>query len=286
MVAGKLYVVATPLGNLEDLSPRAAETLRSADRVLCEDTRRTAKLLAHHGITTPRISCHRFNEKKRLEPILRRLREGEKLALVSDGGTPGVSDPGRHLVRAALDAGLEVIPLPGPSAPAALLSVSGIDSDRYLFDGFLPHRAGERRRRLRELRSEPRTVVLFEAPHRIVETLAEIAKIFGERELVLGRELTKRFETILRGSASQVLARIGSTVKGEITIVLAGAGDSPGEGAEEPQAVRVRECWTAALKESSGDRRAALRSAARSLGMKRAELYRLLVELGEDPDRS
>jgi 16S rRNA (cytidine1402-2'-O)-methyltransferase len=285
-VAGKLYVVATPLGNLEDLSPRAAETLRRADRVLCEDTRRTAKLLAHHGITTPRMSCHRFNEKKRLEPILSRLRDGETLALVSDGGTPGVSDPGCHIVRAARDAGIEVIPLPGPSAPAALLSVSGIPSDRYLFDGFLPHRPGERRKRLRELRGEPRTVVLFEAPHRILETLADIDKIFGERELVLGRELTKRFETILRGSAAQVLASLESSVKGEITMVLAGAGDSPGEGRQEPHAARVRERWSAALNESSGDRRKALRSAARSLGMKRAELYRLLAELGEAPDRS
>jgi 16S rRNA (cytidine1402-2'-O)-methyltransferase len=285
-VAGKLYVVATPLGNLEDLSPRAAETLRLADRVLCEDTRRTAKLLAQYGITTPRISCHRFNEKKRLEPILRRLQEGETLALVSDGGTPGISDPGCHLVRAALDAGFEVVPLPGPSAPATLLSVSGIPSDRYLFDGFLPHRAGERRRRLRELRSEAHAVVLFEAPHRIVETLRDIDNIFGERELVLGRELTKRFESILRGSAAQVLAQLGSTAKGEITIVLAGAGDTPGDEADEPQAAKVRECWRAALNESSGDRRAALRAAARSLGMKRAELYRLVVELGEDPDRS
>jgi 16S rRNA (cytidine1402-2'-O)-methyltransferase len=285
-VAGKLYVVATPLGNIEDLSPRAAETLRLADRVLCEDTRRTAKLLAHHGITTPRLSCHRFNENKRLEPVLQRLREGEVLALVSDGGTPGISDPGCLLVRAALDAGFEVIPLPGPSAPAALLSVSGIPSDRYLFDGFLPHRAGERRRRLRELRSEPRTLVFFEAPHRILETLADIAQIFGERELVLGRELTKRFETILRGAASEVAEQLGNTVKGEITIVLAGAGDSPAGEDEEPQATRIREGWLRALTVSSGDRRAALRSAARSLGMKRAELYRLLVELGEDPDRS
>ncbi len=285
-MAGKLYVVATPLGNLEDLSPRAAEALRLADRLLCEDTRRTAKLLAHYGIMTPRISCHRFNEKKRLEAIVQRLREGETLALVSDGGTPAVSDPGCHLVRAALDAGVEVVPLPGPSAPTALLSVSGIPSDRYLFDGFLPHRAGERRRRLRELRSEPRTIVLFEAPHRIVDTLRDIDKIFGARELVLGRELTKRFETILRGSAAQVLAQLGSAPKGEITIVLAGAGDAPGQEREEPQAAQVRECWTAALKESSGDRRAALRSASRSLGIKRAELYRLLVELGERPDRS
>jgi 16S rRNA (cytidine1402-2'-O)-methyltransferase len=285
-VAGKLYVVATPLGNLEDLSPRAAETLRRADRVLCEDTRHTAKLLAHHGIATRRISYHRFNEKKRLEALLQRLRDGESLALVSDGGTPGISDPGCHLVRAALEAGFEVVPLPGPSAPAALLSASGMPSDRYLFDGFLPHRAGERRRRLRELRSEPRTVVLFEAPHRIVESLADIADIFGDRELVLGRELTKRFETILRGTAARVAEQLGSAAKGEITIVLAGAGDSPQEGPEEAQTAKVRRCWSAALKESSGDRRAALRSASRSLGMKKAELYRLLAELGEDPDRS
>jgi 16S rRNA (cytidine1402-2'-O)-methyltransferase len=285
-VAGKLYVVATPLGNLEDVSPRAVDTLHQADCVLCEDTRRTAKLLSHYDIATPRLSCHRFNERKRLEPILQRLGEGQKLALVSDSGTPGVSDPGCQLVRAALDAGFEVSPIPGPSAPAALLSVSGIPSDRYLFDGFLPHRAGERRRRLRELRSESRTLVFFEAPHRIAGTLADISTIFGERELVLGREITKRFETILRGTAAEVATQLGSKARGEITIVLAGAAASSSHEACEPCAGDVKDCWRRAMSEFPGDRRTALRSAARSLRMKRAELYRLLVELGEDPDRS
>jgi 16S rRNA (cytidine1402-2'-O)-methyltransferase len=265
------------------LSPRAANTLRQVACVACEDTRRTARLLARHGIETPTISCHKFNEKERLSPVLDRLRAGEDVGLVSDGGSPGIADPGALLVRSALESGIPVCPVPGPSAVTTLLSASGFPADRYVFDGFLPHRAGERRRRLRELRREPRTLVLFEAPHRILDTLGEIAQIFGDRPMVLGRELTKQYETILSGDASEVAHRLGDQVKGEITLVLAGARAHERNEELEPQARRIVEVWREALVEESGDRRGALRRAALELGLKRAELNRRLAELGEKP---
>lgn len=280
-----MFVIATPLGNLGDLAPRADETLRRVACIACEDTRRTAVLLRRHGIETPTISCHRFNERARLEPVLKRLRSGQDVALVCDGGTPGVSDPGSLLVRSVLESGLRVSPLPGPSAVTTLLSVSGFDADRYVFDGFLPHRSGERRRRLRQLRNETRTVVLFEAPHRIRESLDDMAQILGQRPIVLGRELTKRYETILHGDAAAIAERLGTEIKGEITIAIAGALHPETGGALEPEAERIVSAWREALDKAGGDRRRALRRAAREAGLKRAELYRRLVELGEDPDR-
>jgi len=280
---GTLFVVATPLGNLDDLSPRALQTLRAVDVVACEDTRRTARLLARFDVDVATVSCHRFNERQRLEPILMRLRAGADVALVSDGGTPGVSDPGAMLVRVVLQEGLRVCPLPGPSAVATLLSASGLPAGRYVFDGFLPHRAGERRRRLRELRDETRTLVLFETPHRLAAALGDIEEVLGPREIVLGRELTKLHETIVVGTAAELAERLGSEpVRGEITLVLAGRGEAAAEGDETAR--RIASCWRDALVEARGDRRAALRQAARSLGLRKAELQRRLSELGDDPD--
>jgi len=281
-VAGKLFVIATPLGNLHDLSHRAIETLREVDLIACEDTRRSSRLLIHHGIRTPLLSCHRFNERARLAGVLGRLRAGESVALLTDGGTPVVSDPGSLLVGAAIEAGLEVCPIPGPSAVTTLLSVAGFDADRFVFDGFLPHRPGERRRRLRELASETRTLVLFESPHRIVETLRDVDRIFGERPIVLGRELTKIHETILHGSAREIAERLGSEVRGEITLALRGASTTDPAAPVDVDAERTLSAWREALHDADGDRRDALRSAARRLGLKKAELQRLLMELGED----
>jgi len=282
-VSGRLFVVATPLGNLDDVSRRARETLEQVDCIACEDTRRTARLLARFGLQTPMISCHKFNEKERLEPILDRLGRGEDVALVSDGGTPGVSDPGSLLIAAALERGLAVVPLPGPSAVATLLSVSGLPGDRYVFEGYLPHRAGERRRRLRELRPEGRTLVLFEAPHRILETLDDLGQVFGARPMVLGRELTKLHESILRGTAAEIRARLEEPVRGEITLAV--AGDSGKRGAEplDRAATELLRAWRESLEQTAGDRRKALREVARTLGIGRSELYRRLAELGEDP---
>jgi 16S rRNA (cytidine1402-2'-O)-methyltransferase len=281
-VAGKLLVIGTPLGNLDDLSRRALEALTSVDLIACEDTRRTSRLLAHFGIRTALVSCHRFNERARIDGLLRRLHEGATVGLVTDSGTPAVADPGRELVRAAVEDGIDVRPVPGPSAVTALLSVSGFDADRFVFDGFLPHRAGERRRRLRELRSETRTVVVFETPHRIGAALRDLSQVLGERPLALGRELSKVHETVLRGTAAEVASRLEEPVRGEIAIAIAGA--VPGETApvDETDAALLA-AWREALEAAGGDRRAALRAAARSLGLSRPELTRRLMELDLEP---
>ncbi len=281
-MAGTLYIVATPLGNLDDLSPRALAVLRAVSCIACEDTRRTARILDRFEIETRMVSCHRFNEAARLEPVLGMLEGGDDVAVLSDGGTPGLSDPGARLVEAAYARGIRVSPIPGPSAVATLLSSSGLGGDRFICDGFLPHRAGERRRRLRELRDETRTIVLYETPHRIRDALGDIDEVLGDRTVVLGRELTKIHETILRGTSLEILDRLGDgEVRGEITLAIEGA--TPGAGGREvdDRARRILESWRRALSECGGDHREALRHCARELGMKRPELYRALAELGE-----
>lgn len=275
-MAGTLHVVATPLGNLDDLSPRARKTLAASAVIACEDTRRTAKLLARFGVDVPMVAVHKFSERDRLDVVLEVLARGDDVALVTDGGTPAVSDPGALLVAAAHEAGFRVSPVPGPSALVTILSAAGLPADRFVFEGFLPHRAGERRKRLRELASEPRTVVVYETPHRIRSSLEDMARILGARTIVLGRELTKVHETILRGSPHEVLSRLGgSDVKGEIAIAFAGY-DLSGPVADDP----LRAVWKEALAASGGDLRDALRAAARALGVKKADLWRRLAELG------
>ena len=280
-MSGKLLVIGTPLGNLNDISHRALEALRDVDLVACEDTRRTSHLLDHFGIRTALLSCHRFNERARLSGLLERLRAGERIGLVTDSGTPAVADPGSELVRAALGEGFDVRPVPGPSAVTAVLSISGFPADRFVFDGFLPHRAGERRRRLRELRQERRTVVLFETPHRIRATLRDVEQVLGDRPLVLARELTKLHETILRGSAAELTRLLPDPVRGEITLVVGGA-PAGATTSDDERSREILAVWREALGRSPGDHRAALRSAARSLGLSRPELERLLMELGAE----
>ncbi len=226
------------------------------------------------------MSCHKFNEKARLQPLLDRLAKGCTIALVSDAGTPGVADPGALLIRAAVEAGHEVSPVPGPSAVTALLSVSGLVADRFRFEGFLPHRAGERRRLLRRLSTLDVPLVVYETPHRIRESLEDIRSLLGNRRLVLGRELTKLHETILYGSAAQLLEALDPKPKGEIVLAIA-PGD--GGGACDADAEKARAVWREELSAGDGDRRTALKRACRRTGLKRAELYRLLAELGEDP---
>ena len=277
-MAGTLHVVATPLGNLDDLSPRAREVLAAAALVACEDTRRTAKLLAHCGCGPPMVAVHKFSERERLDQVLAVLAAGGDVALVSDGGTPGLSDPGALLVAAAHDQGIRVSPVPGPSAAAAILSAAGLPGDRFVFEGFLPARAGERRKRLRELREEPRTVVVYEAPHRVKAALADMADVWGARTIVLGRELTKVYETILRGSAGEVLRLLGEgDVKGEIAIAVAGY--DPGTASELAADARLAAVWKDALAASRGDTRAALKAASKTTGIKKPELWRRLAEL-------
>jgi 16S rRNA (cytidine1402-2'-O)-methyltransferase len=281
-VPGKLFVIATPLGHLDDLSPRAREALARADCIACEDTRRTARLLARFDIDTPMVSYHGFNEKSRLEPLLARLDRGQTLALVCDAGTPAISDPGALLVAGAVEAGHAVSPLPGPCAVTTLLSVSGLSANRFVFEGFLPHRAGERRRVLRALSREDRPVVVYETPRRIRAALDDIAAILGDRMLVLGRELTKIHESILRGTAQELLAALDPAPRGEVVLAIA---PSDGGAFAERDAEEARTVWREELDAAGGDTRAALKRCGKRLDLKRAELYRLLVELGERVER-
>jgi 16S rRNA (cytidine1402-2'-O)-methyltransferase len=235
---GTLYLVATPIGNLEDITLRAIRTLRECDLIAAEDTRRTGQLLKHLGISKPMLSYFQFNEARRSEQIIERLKQGQKVALVSDAGTPGISDPGERVVRAALDAGLRVEAVPGPSALVAALTVSGLPTDEVHFIGFLPHKSGQRRKRLEFLTNVPGTIVIYESPYRIEKLLTELAEIYPARQIVLGRELTKKFEEFLRGTAGELLAVArGRTLKGEFVVLIGPdqadpAPDQP-DGAEE-----------------------------------------------------
>jgi 16S rRNA (cytidine1402-2'-O)-methyltransferase len=223
VVGGSLYLVGTPIGNLGDLSDRARQTLRSADIVAAEDTRRTGRLLSHFGFKRPLVSLFEGNERQRTAELLARLREGDDVALVTDAGMPSISDPGFRLVRACVDEGIEVRVVPGPSAVTAALVVSGLPVDRFVFEGFLPRRAGERRRRLRELARDPRTVVLFESPLRLATLLRDVLVELGDRQMALARELTKVHEEVVRGRVAEVLARLAdSPAKGEVVAVIEG----------------------------------------------------------------
>ncbi len=226
---GTLHVVATPIGNLADLSPRAQEVLRGVAAICAEDTRHSRQLLSHFGIDRPLLALHDHNEEALADRIVARLLDGESLALVSDAGTPLVSDPGFRLVRAARAAGVKVSPVPGPSAVIAALSVAGLPSDRFAFEGFLPAKASARRERLARLAGETRTLVFYESSHRIAESLADMRAAFGDaRPLVLARELTKLFETVLDGTLAQVHAQVESDEnqrKGEFVLMVQGAAD-------------------------------------------------------------
>lgn len=225
--AGKLFVVATPIGNLADLSTRAREILSSVDLIAAEDTRHSAALLAQFGIATRTIALHEHNERERSAELVLRLREGAQIALISDAGTPLVSDPGYRLVRAAREAGVAVSPVPGACAAIAALSVAGLPSDRFVFEGFLPVKSAARRAQLQSLAAETRTVILYESSHRIEECLHDCAAVFGgSRHAVLARELTKLYETILDGTLAQLSARVASDAdqrRGEFVLLIAGA---------------------------------------------------------------
>lgn len=224
---GALYVVATPIGNLADLSPRARDVLARADLICAEDTRHTRHMLNALGLERPLLALHEHNEAERVQQLLGQLQSGKSLALVSDAGTPLISDPGYRLVRALRAAGIRVSPIPGPCAAVAALSVAGIASDRFCFEGFLPHKSSARRERLRKLAGEPRTLVFYESSHRIEECLADMRAAFGdEREAVLAREISKLFETVLDGSVSSIAEKLAADPnqrRGEFVLVIAGA---------------------------------------------------------------
>ncbi len=266
---GTLYVVATPIGNLEDITLRALRVLREADLVACEDTRRTARLLAAHGIAARTTSFFEHNERWKGDRLLDELRAGRSVALVSDAGTPAISDPGYRLVRDAREAGIPVVPVPGASAAIAALSVSGLPTDRFLFVGFLPSRSGARRRTVEALRARTETLVLYESPLRLKDSLADLAELLGERKAFLCREATKLHEEYLWTSLADLAREVGErgSVKGEVVLVIAAAVASAPAG-EAPEAVFRR------LVETGLTRREAVKEAARLTGLPAREVYR------------
>jgi 16S rRNA (cytidine1402-2'-O)-methyltransferase len=222
---GILYIVSTPIGNLDDITLRALETLGRVDLIAAEDTRRTRKLLSRFNIHTPMVSYFEHNEAKKLDKLLNRLIGGQEIALVSDAGTPGISDPGYRLIQQAIERGIPVVPIPGPSAVIAALSVSGLSTDRFSFIGFLPRRGGKRRKLLDKLVDLDATSILYESPHRLVGTLKDLLDACGDRQIVITRELTKAFEEVIRGKISDIIGTLkAGRIRGEITIVLAGKG--------------------------------------------------------------
>lgn len=275
---GRLDVVATPIGNLGDLSPRARTALLEADLIAAEDTRRTGQLLAALGQTRPLVSLHAHNERARVVELLGRLRDGARIALVSDAGTPLLSDPGFELVQAAARAGIEVRAVPGASAITAALSIAAIPAERFCFEGFLPAKPRERRERLAGLAQERRTLVFFEAPHRIVASLADLAAALGaERPAAVGRELTKAFETMYRGTLGELAVRAAgdpSFARGELTLVVRGA--PPGESSE--RAGELDRLLAVLVKELPPAKASAI--AAQLTGVRRAEAYARALALG------
>ena len=238
---GCLWVVATPIGHRDDLSARAIETLRAVALIAAEDTRHSRPLLLHHGIATPLVALHDHNEREVVDALVARLQGGESVALISDAGTPLISDPGFRLVRAARAAGIRCAPVPGACAAIAALSVAGLPSDRFVFEGFLPAKAAARRSRLRELAGEPRTIIFYESSHRVAESLADMRDVFGaEREAVLARELTKMFETVLGEPLAALAARVAADPdqrRGEHVILVAGRGEEADARLAEGQRV-------------------------------------------------
>jgi 16S rRNA (cytidine1402-2'-O)-methyltransferase len=280
-LAPGLYLVSTPIGNLEDITLRALRVLRSADRVACEDTRQTAKLLHHFGIATPAVSYHMHNEGSRSGELLEQLRGGARIAVVSDAGTPAIADPGEMLVRAAIEAGIPVFPVPGASAVLSGLAASGLSAERFTFHGFLPAKEGQRRSVLEQLKAAiaatpelASTHIFYETPHRILDALADMAAIFGARQrIVLARELTKLHEEFLRGEAATVLDQLRTrpAVRGEMVLLLDGRlsaaavpGDAPASLAAEVEA----------LLRSGLSEKDALKQVARSRGLGKSDAYR------------
>jgi 16S rRNA (cytidine1402-2'-O)-methyltransferase len=277
--AGILYVVATPIGNLGDMTSRAREVLAAVDYIAAEDTRHSGRLLAHFQIDTPTLALHEHNERDLAPRIVERLAAGESIALISDAGTPLVSDPGFHLVRLARERGIQVVPVPGVSAAMAALSVSGLPSDRFVFEGFLPPKTGPRKQRLQALAGESRTLIFYEAPHRILDTLTDmVAVLGGQRRAVMARELTKTFETIKDDTLDALLAWVRADPqqqKGEMVLLVAGAAGESAAG--EAEALRILRLLMAEMPLSQ-----ASALAAKITGLKKKPLYQLGLTLSSE----
>lgn len=230
---GKLYLVPTPIGNLSDMTSRALEVLKEVDIVACEDTRTSGNLLSKFGLKKRLVSYHEFNERSRASQLLEALTQGQSIAVVTDAGSPGISDPAYRVVRAALSEQIEIVPLPGANALIPALTASGLPTDRFMFEGFLSHKSGARTRRLEKLRNFEHTIIFYESPHRVRQALTAMLQVFGDRQACLAREISKKFEQFIRGSLSEILAKVGDGVKGEIVIVVAGCGDESPEQTEQ-----------------------------------------------------
>jgi|SRR5579872_369943 len=276
-LAPGLYLVATPIGNLEDISFRAVRVLKQVDVIACEDTRQTQKLLNHYAVTTRTTSYHEHNEITRAAELVRELEQGARIALVTDAGMPGISDPGFRLISLAIQHHVPVIPIPGASAFLAALVASGLPTDAFRFSGFLPAKRGQRRAFLESIRDSPRTQVAYEAPHRVKEALADIVEVLGkEREVVIARELTKLHEEFLRGRAGELLRKLEERdeVKGEITLLIAKAD----ENSPRPESVNtnVRQRLDQIMAAENLDEKAALKKLAKEMGISKSEAYRAL----------
>jgi 16S rRNA (cytidine1402-2'-O)-methyltransferase len=273
-----LYLIATPIGNLEDMTYRGVRILRDeVSLIACEDTRQTQKLLAHYEVLKPLISYHEHNEAARAGEMIAALERGESVALVSDAGTPLISDPGYRLVAAAVGAGFRVVPVPGPSAMLAALAASGLPTNDFRFIGFVPSKSAARRKALEAISGEPSTVIAYESPHRILETLRDIAEILGERRMVLARELTKIHEEFLRGTAAEILATLEqrNAIKGEITLVIA-----PSEQ-PNPAGDPIHEIER--LEQQGLGRMEAIKAVAKQFRLPKRQVYKLSMERGNNP---
>lgn len=273
---GQLFVVATPIGNLGDISARALEILQTVDFIACEDTRHTKNLCRHFGIATPLVSYYRENEQSKSEHLIQQLQQGKNIALVSDAGTPAISDPGAVLVRKARQAGVKIIAIAGPSALAAALSIAGLEQSSFFFSGFLPPKKNDRQRWLRQLVALPSPLIFYEAPHRIAATLQDMLLCLGDRQALLFRELTKLHEECLQDTLSGLLARIQSGVKGELVLVVQGADAS----STKPDLLDLHQllCWHRDRQSTLKD---AVSSIARDLGLPRSEVYKQALEMWE-----
>ena len=274
-MTGTLYIVATPIGNLEDITLRALRVLHEVEWIACEDTRQTRKLLEHFGITKPLVSYHEHNETGRAAELVEKLAGGGSGALVSDAGTPLVSDPGYRLVHGAIAAGIRVVPIPGPSAAVGALSAAGLPTNAFRFCGFLPPRSSQRRKMLEQLKAETGTLIFYETPHRILEALEDVAVVMGPRPVVMARELTKLHEEFLRGTAAEIREDLAAraAVKGEITLLIGKAGMVQMDDTPIEDAVRVAE-------QHGLPRMDAIKHVARQRGLSKREVYRLIAGEG------
>jgi len=276
---GLLYIVATPIGNLEDITLRALRVLKEVDLIAAEDTRHTQHLLSHYGIKTALTSYHEHNERAKAQTLIERISKGVNIALVSDAGTPAISDPGFRLVVEAIHAGVRVVPLPGACAMATVLSASGLPTDRFVFEGFLPAKRSERRARLLALREETRTWVFHEAPHRLAECLADLHELLGDREMVLAREVSKLHEEFVRGRASDVINRLANRkLRGEMTLVVRAPAVQP-EMSEEAVKTEIRR-----LKQGGMRVKDIAEILGKNFGYAKKEIYRMTLELDKSTE--